>query len=98
MCYKRRNYVELKTSTFTKNKNFVENLVTFRRTKHSKKKTYTFTKINCLLQNRIKEYASSPENLVKDLELSQYEYTSDALLTHKGIYSIYISISCLQKI
>ena len=40
--YKRRNYVELKTSTFTKNKNFVENLVTFRRTKHSKKKTYTF--------------------------------------------------------
>ena len=70
----------------------------FQKNKIFKEKTYTFTEINCLLQNKIKEYASSPENLVKDLELSQYKYTPDALLTHKGIYSIYISISCLQKI
>ena len=62
-----------------------------------RKKLTPFTKINCLLQNKIKEYASSPENLVKDLELSQYKYTPDALSTHKGIYSIYISISCLPK-
>ena len=58
----------------------------FEKNKTFKEKTYTFTKIYSLLQNKIKEYASSPEKLVKNLELSQYKYTPDAILTHKGIY------------
>ena len=58
----------------------------FEKNKTFKEKTYTFTKMYCLLQNKIKEYTSSPENLVKNLKLSQYKCTPDALLTHKCIY------------
>ena len=57
-----------------------------RRTKHSKKKLTPLPRYIVYCKTKIKEYASSPENLVKNLELSQYKYTPDAILTHKGIY------------
>ena len=39
----------------------------FEKNETFKEKTFTFTEIYCLLQNEIKEYSSSPENLVKNL-------------------------------